>query len=101
MSKVITNGDHAYGYLDYFGAQVIWTITSLGTKKSQGSVISKSWDLVNFPTHYISATVQTSLSLPATGTGKMKIGWTSVVLEWTTLSNGATLVASGSKLTSS
>lgn len=99
--KVVLDGDIATGYLDYLGAQVLWTVQATSTlRKSEGKAICVTWDNVHFPYHQKTSTTFWTLDIPVTGTGKMKIAWKRVVLAGTILSNGATLVASGNKLLS-
>ena len=87
MKRVIVNGDHATGHTDILGNQIPWTISSSSKMITEWKYVSKSGDIVSFPSHphaldwYWSPTNYRTHSISITWTGKLQVSGHNAVVD--------------------
>ena len=79
MKRVIINNNNAYGHTDILGNSILWTIVSNWKMITEWVRVSKSGDIVNFPSHphaldeYDDPIEYRSHSIPVVWTGKLQV----------------------------
>ena len=109
VASVIIDGNHAVWHTDIEGNPVLGTIHSASKGKVSGVAVSKTGDIVTFPSHPHSLvdgepSDYRTHSIVVTGTGKLTISSEHIVRAWDVVNvsdeagGNATMVATQEKL---